>query len=136
MGTSLPKLRVRALVHVVVQDDEVANAFKLKTTLGVVSVYVKLTEALVWEKLNQLSDTPKNYLIEAIGVDSSKPKSVMVKLNDSRILVIEARATAGLDKLQANQTGILVYVVDTSVPTIKGIAKTYSRANVDRKSVV
>jgi hypothetical protein len=82
-------------------------------------------------ELNQLSGTPKSYLIEAIGVDSSKPKSVMVKLNDSRILVIEARATAGLDKLQANQTGILVYVVDTSVPTIKGIAKTYSRANVD-----
>jgi hypothetical protein len=81
---------------------------------------------------NELSSTPKTYKIEAIGADSINYKSVMVKLSDSKILVIEARATAGLDKLQPNQTGVLVYIVDTSVPTIKGIAKTYSRPDVDR----
>ena len=53
-------------------------------------------------------------------------------LSETKIMVIEARATAGLDKLEANQTGVLVYVVDTSIPTIKGIAKTYSCSDVNR----
>jgi hypothetical protein len=81
---------------------------------------------------SDLSSTPKTYKIEAIGADSLNFKSVMVKLSDSKILVMEARATAGLDKLEANQTGVLVYVVDTAVPTIKGVAKTHSRPDVDK----
>jgi hypothetical protein len=80
---------------------------------------------------NQVSSSPKTFTVEAIGADTSKLKSVMIRINESRIMVIEARATAGLDKLEANQTGILIYVVDTSVQTIKGIAKTYSRPNVN-----
>lgn len=80
---------------------------------------------------NQLTSLPKSFQIEAIGVNSSKSKSVMVRVSGSKILVIEARATAGLDQLGDNQTGVLIYVVDTSIPTIKGIAKTYSRASVD-----
>ena len=48
----------------------------------------------------------------------------------SRIIVVEARATAGLDVLKPNQSGVLVYTVDTSIPTIKGMANTYSRTGV------
>ena len=81
---------------------------------------------------NQVGSSPKTYTIEAIGADSAKPKSVMIRISETKIMVIEARATAGLDKLEVNQTGILVYVVDTSIPTIKGIAKTYSRSDVNR----
>lgn len=80
---------------------------------------------------SQVGNSPKTYTIEAIGADSAKLKSVMVRISETKIMVIEARATAGLDKLEANQTGILVYVVDTSIPTIKGIAKTYSRSDVN-----
>lgn len=79
----------------------------------------------------ELTSTGTTFTLEAIGADSTNPKAVMVKLSDSKILVAEARATAGLDKLDPNQSGVLVYVVDTSIPTIKGMARTYSRADVD-----
>jgi hypothetical protein len=74
----------------------------------------------------------KTITLEAIGVDSKNVKSAMVRISESRILVTEVRATAGLDVLKQNQTGVLVYVVDTSIPSIKGIATTYSRSNVDQ----
>ena len=54
MRTGFPKLGVGALVGVVVQDNEIANALKLKAALCVVGVDVDLTETLVGKKLNQL----------------------------------------------------------------------------------
>ena len=40
---------------------------------------------------------------------------------------------SGLDVLKESRTGLLVYVVDTTIPSIKGIAFTYPRkgANPD-----
>ena len=79
---------------------------------------------------SEITNNSMSFKIETIAVDSANKKSVMIKLGETRIMVIEARATAGLDQLKDNQTGLLVYVVDTSIPTIKGIAKTYSRSGI------
>ena len=54
----------------------------------------------------------------------------MIKLSESKIIVIEVRATAGLDLLSPERTGVVVYTVDTSIPTIKGIATTYTPGGV------
>jgi M6 family metalloprotease-like protein len=79
-----------------------------------------------------LDVSAKEFLVEVLGVDSKKVKAAMVKLSDSKILVLEARATAGLDKVAPTNSGLLIYTVDVSIPTIMGIAKTHSRPGVSK----
>lgn len=79
-----------------------------------------------------LDVSPKEFLVEVLGVDSKKVKAAMVKLSDSKILVLEARATAGLDRIAPANSGLLIYTVDVSIPTIMGIAKTHSRPGVTK----
>jgi hypothetical protein len=78
--------------------------------------------------VSEVSTSPRSLKIENLSVDSSKSKSVMIKLTDSKILIVEARATGGLDKLSELRTGLVVYTVDTTVPSIKGMAKTIIRS--------
>ena len=77
---------------------------------------------------SDVTSTAKSFKIETLSVDSNKSKSVMIKLSETKILVIEARSTAGLDKLSDIRTGLVVYTVDTSIPTIKGMAQTIIRS--------
>jgi hypothetical protein len=56
----------------------------------------------------------------------------MVKLSDSKMLVIEVRATAGLDKISSQRTGVLIYTVDSSIQSIKGMSKVYTTPNTAR----
>ena len=76
---------------------------------------------------SDLTSTGKDFKVEAIETDSESPKAVIVKLSDKVDLVMEVRATAGLDHLSTAQSGLLVYTVDASIPTIKGMATTYKR---------
>jgi M6 family metalloprotease-like protein len=79
---------------------------------------------------SDLTSVGRDYTVETIGIDSESTKAVTIKLSDSMVLVMEARATAGLDQLYPTNSGLLVYTVDVSIPSIKGMAKTYSRPNV------
>jgi hypothetical protein len=45
---------------------------------------------------------------------------VVVRLSDSKILVIESRRNEGFDVLTPAQEGALVYTVDMTIPTIRG----------------
>lgn len=76
---------------------------------------------------SELTATGKDFTVETIGIDSENSKAVMVKLSDKLMLVMEVRATAGLDHLTPEESGVLVYTVDSSIPTIKGMAQTYKR---------
>jgi hypothetical protein len=80
------------------------------------------------QEKNKLSTSGVTLQIESMGVDSQKPKAIMVKIDDSKILVIEARTTAGLDVIPGTSSGVLVYKVDMTIPTIKGMATTFPRA--------
>jgi hypothetical protein len=62
-----------------------------------------------------------------MGIDLLNPKSVMVKISETKILILEARSTAGLDVIPNDSAGVLVYTVDMTIPTIKGMATTYPR---------
>jgi hypothetical protein len=70
--------------------------------------------------------TSKEFTIEAIAADSNQPKAVMVKVSDKKILVIEVRATAGLDKISDQRAGVLIYTVDASIQSIQGMSKVYT----------
>jgi hypothetical protein len=47
-------------------------------------------------------------------------KSIFIPLSSTQILVIEHRATAGLDNIPLQESGALVYTVDMTIPSIKG----------------
>lgn len=85
-------------------------------------------------EVSDLTNSPKTFTIENVSIESNKIKSLMIKLSDTKILVLEARATGGLDVLSPEQTGILAYTVDTSVPTIKGIAVTHAPDRMPKES--
>lgn len=78
-----------------------------------------------------LTKTGVDYTVEVIGVDSDKAKAVTVKISDTLVLVMEARGTAGLDRLGAYQSGLLVYTVNTATQTIQGMGKTYAMPGVN-----
>ena len=71
--------------------------------------------------------TPKDYTLIPIGSEGIGQKAVFIKLSDSKILVIELRRTAGLDKITWSQEGMLVYTVDMTIESIKGGFKTQRR---------
>lgn len=50
----------------------------------------------------------------------SGQKSQLIKLSDSKILVMEYRTTGGFDVIPELEQGVLVYTVDLTVPSIKG----------------
>ena len=50
----------------------------------------------------------------------SGQKAQLVKLSDSKILVMEYRTTGGLDVIPADEEGVLVYIVDMTISSIKG----------------
>jgi M6 family metalloprotease-like protein len=52
--------------------------------------------------------TPIDTLITPIVRENSSPKAIVIKLSDTKVLVIESRRNEGLDKLSAAQEGTLV----------------------------
>jgi M6 family metalloprotease-like protein len=71
---------------------------------------------LVREKIEK----PIDQVITPIERDAEGIKSVMVKLTDSKILVLESRRNAGYDSLSEAREGVLVFTVDMTIPSIKG----------------
>ena len=105
------------------------EAIELNAWNRYISGWLDESQVRCIEKVD-LDVSPKEFAVEVMGVDSKKVKSAMVKLSDLKILVFEARATAGLDKLAPSNSGLLIYTVDVSIPSIMGIAKTHSRPGV------
>lgn len=78
-----------------------------------------------------LTKAGADYTVEVIGVDSENAKAVTVKISDTLVLVMEARGTAGLDRLTPLRSGLLIYTVNTATQTIKGMGKTYAMPGVN-----
>ena len=55
-------------------------------------------------------------------------RAQLIRLSPSTILVMEYRRTGGLDQIPVNQDGLLVYTVDTKIPTMKGGWKVQRRS--------
>ena len=69
---------------------------------------------------SELTGATKSIDLVPVGSSSAGKKSVFVKLSDSLMLVAEFRATAGLDVIPTNESGLLVYTVDMKIGSIRG----------------
>jgi M6 family metalloprotease-like protein len=67
-----------------------------------------------------INSTGVTQLINPIARINELTKAVVVRLSDTKILVIESRRNEGFDALTPSQEGSLVYTVDMTIPTIKG----------------
>lgn len=77
--------------------------------------------------LEKSKSTTLEITLDPIERSNSLVKAVVVKLSDSKILVIESRRSEGLDVLSTAQAGTLVYTVDMTIPSIKGGWQTQRR---------
>lgn len=77
-------------------------------------------ENYVCRELSEWLQEPKTISLSALASNDPGLKSIMVGLSDTKILVAEYRAIAGLDTLSPSQTGLLVYTVDMTIPSIRG----------------
>jgi M6 family metalloprotease-like protein len=75
---------------------------------------------VICKSVSEINSTGFTQLINPIERINDLPKAVVVKLSETKILVLESRRNEGLDVLSASQEGTLVYTVDMTIPTIKG----------------
>lgn len=71
------------------------------------------------------ADVVTNYL-EATSIASANSKLAVLKLSDTKALVIESRRKSELDDLLPSEEGILVYTVETNLGSNKGPIKIVS----------
>ncbi len=74
----------------------------------------------VCRDLAEWRQQPRTISMSPLASSDPGIKSVMVRLSDKKILVAEFRASVGLDYLPATETGLLVYTVDMTIPSIRG----------------
>jgi M6 family metalloprotease-like protein len=74
--------------------------------------------------------------LSPIEREDSLTKATVVKISDSKILVIESRRSEGLDVLSAEQSGTLVYTVDMKIGSIKGGWKTQRRPGSNNEDFI
>ncbi len=77
-------------------------------------------ENYVCRDLSEWRQESRTVSLSPLASDEPGVKSIMVRLSDTKILVAEYRANVGLDTLSPSQTGLLVYTVDMTIPSIKG----------------
>ena len=90
---------------------------------------------LKWIDTNQvdcLGSTPNSPVIdylEATEIASSNTKLAVVKISDSKALVVESRRKSEIDTLAPNEEGVLVYSVDANLGSNKGAIKLFSNGS-------
>ena len=65
--------------------------------------------------------------IDPIARINKLTKAIVVKISDSKVVVIESRRSEGFDVLSSSQAGTLVYTVDMKIGSIKGGWETQRR---------
>lgn len=75
-----------------------------------------------------INTTGVTQLINPLSRINQLTKAVVVRLSDTKVLVIESRRNEGFDVLTPAQEGSLVYTVDMTIPSMKGGWKVQRRA--------
>ena len=70
--------------------------------------------------VSDIDSTGITQIIDPIERINDLTKAVVIKLSDSKILVLESRRNEGLDVLTSSQEGTLVYTVDMTIQSIQG----------------
>ena len=59
-------------------------------------------------------------LLDPIERNNSLTKSVVIKISNSKIVVVESRRNEGFDVIDSSNEGVLIYTVDMNIETQKG----------------
>jgi len=73
--------------------------------------------------MSGVPNTPITEFLEATELGSSNTKLAVIKLSDSKALVVESRRKSEIDILSSSEEGVLVYVVDANLGSNKGPIK-------------
>jgi M6 family metalloprotease-like protein len=76
--------------------------------------------------LSAIPTSPVVNYIEATGISSSKAKLSVIRISDSKALVIESRRKSELDDLLPADEGVLVYSVDANLGSNKAPIKLFA----------
>ncbi len=62
----------------------------------------------------------QTFELSPLPIQNAGKRAVFLKLSNTKILVMEYRATAGRDVIPTSDSGLLVYQVDMTIPSIRG----------------
>ena len=80
-------------------------------------------------QVNCLAGIPSTSItsyVEATGIASGNTKMNMVRLSESKALVVESRRKSTLDELTPNEEGVLVYTIDVNLGSNRAPIKLFS----------
>ena len=80
-------------------------------------------------QVNCLAGIPSTSItsyVEATGIASGNTKMNMVRLSESKALVVESRRKSTLDELAPNEEGVLVYTIDVNLGSNRAPIKLFS----------
>ena len=83
--------------------------------------------------LDKSKSANETFTIDPIARVNKLTKAIVVKISDSKIVVIESRRSEGFDVLSSSQAGTLVYSVDMKIGSIKGGWETQRRPGSSAK---
>ena len=67
-----------------------------------------------------VSSAGSEVLLDPIERNNSLTKSVVIKISNSKIVVVESRRNEGFDVIDSSNEGVLIYTVDMNIETQKG----------------
>ena len=67
-----------------------------------------------------VSSAGSEVLLDPIERNNSLTKSVVIKVSDTKIVVVESRRNEGFDVIDSSNEGVLIYTVDMNIETQKG----------------
>ena len=67
-----------------------------------------------------ISSAGSEVLIDPIERNNSLTKSVVIKVSDSKIIVVESRRNEGFDALSSSNEGVLIYTVEMNIASQQG----------------
>jgi hypothetical protein len=82
--------------------------------------------------LSEVPNTPVTEYLEATEIASSNTKLAVIKLSDSKALVVESRRKSEIDNLLAGEEGALVYLLDVNLGSNKGAIKLITNGSPKR----
>ena len=77
--------------------------------------------------LDKSKSANETITLDPIARINKLTKAIVVKISDSKVVVIESRRSEGFDVLSSSQAGTLVYTVDMKIGSIKGGWETQRR---------
>jgi M6 family metalloprotease-like protein len=81
-----------------------------------------------------ISSAGREVLIDPIERNNSLTKSVVIRVSDSKIIVVESRRNEGFDVMTSGKEGVLIYTVEMNIDSQKGGWKVQRRpGSVDPK---